>query len=365
MSKPSGVRQQERRDHDMENFGDEQVQPSSPLMEHQTKKLKNLDSMESTDFMMLQEKISQHNEGNGFVFETEEQKTIFEKLITVESDPFIITNAPLYEKITTGLREQYKMMQHEDGGCSWWSLQSAVTEINEMLSQGEKDADAILSALKGLKPARIPTPYDLFLQSQKSLPPNASVFTTMRMVNHLLTYQFRFKKNVRFGIQLVERSQVLFPDAFAQLDNAIGDSTLVFFKCEGLKAETLKHKDNFRMYVEMKGMLREWMDALVIHEKHTIENAQMIKVYGLLVSKFQCKFLEGSIKIHDDHNISGEKPFRYAIKESNYIDLETIDGVAEFTTFIEIICEHVFKCKLQIANDIHGEKGILSSKPIL
>ncbi|KAG2373222.1 hypothetical protein C9374_012325 [Naegleria lovaniensis] len=278
---------------------DEQLPPSSPFMEPQTKKMKKFVSMESPEFLKLQPSISQHNE-TAFIFATEEQQGIFESLITIERDPFIITNEQMHEQIATGLREQHSMISNEELDCAWWSYQSVVFEINKILCQSEDEAVAsITTSLNSLKRHRIHTPYDLFLISQKSLPPNAWESTFMRMVNHLLDYQFKFRKNIIFRtqevVQPVERSKVegtkletkLCSVSFAQLENAMGASSLVFLKCEGQRAENLKHKDHF--------------------------------------------------------------------------ELTTMDGIATFTTFIEIMCEHVYECKQQLAKEVKGEKVSSSS----
>nr|CAG4714437.1 unnamed protein product [Naegleria fowleri] len=70
-------------------------------------------------------------------------------------------------------------------------------------------------------------------------------------------------------------------------------------------------------------------------------------------------FLEGSIKIHDDHNSSDGIPFDYAIRESDIVDLSSTEGIIALTAFIESMCENV--CNLEFNEEGFEESARLSS----
>ncbi|KAG2374028.1 hypothetical protein C9374_011107 [Naegleria lovaniensis] len=324
---------------------------SPPTSKRLPKKLKRSWLVESKDLMTLQQTISEHNEDSGFMFESAEQKRILESLITVEKDLWEITSLEMFESISTGLQKQYTLLQSEKRTLDWWCYQSTVLELNKILCQEHSMEHSIKSIQSALKNFRIHTPYDLFLISQRSLPRNSCEFTFLGMVNYLLDYQFKFRENIIFGTSsfneeryIVGGKKKLYPDSFAQIQKAFGDRSMMFFKCERQNADTLEqHKDHFKMYVEMKDMLQEWIKALIKENKHTIENAQNIKVFGLLVSKFKCMFLEGRIKVHDENNLNDGIHLGYHILETEIINLETIDGVAKFTTVIETYQETLWK----------------------
>ncbi|KAF0980865.1 hypothetical protein FDP41_012653 [Naegleria fowleri] len=308
---------------------------SSLTRSREMKKIKKSSLEESEEVKNLLDKISQHDDASPFKFATNEEDRLFHSLISIENENIAITTNPLYEEISNIFHEQLNVATEQSS--SWRDYYSFISKLNKILTSQEDSRsminEEIFAQLKDLPSQRIMTVYNEFLQSQKSLP-DVWESTLMGMIVNILNHQFKFRKNIIFGtykhssiktsqeaVQYVDSYAVkgtslknkarLIPDAFAQI-HIFEDQPFVFFKCEGQRAETWTHKDHFKIYIEMKGMLKD---------------------YGI--------------------------PFGYTIRESDIFNLSSTEGIVALTTFIESMCENVYN--LEFNEEEFEENARLSS----